>query len=102
MARLAEVEGGAVPAGAMMGAVLFAYKGAIGPIEATTAGASVVTALTDVTGATLEETTTAAAPEEMTGAALEEMTGATLVTGAALDAGLVRVQGQSVMVKRVA
>lgn len=118
-------EEAAVPTGATTAAVLLAKMGATTAVEATTGAATVATEVT--TGAALEETTTtAAALEVTTGAALETTTGAalettgaaldemttteaaleettgTLVTGTKLETGLVRVQGQLVIVKRVA
>ena len=77
--------GGATEAEAVTGATLVT-----GAAELTTTGATLL--LLTTTGATEEVT-------ETTGAA--ELTD-TLVTGAALETGLVRVQGQLVIVKRVA
>ena len=71
-------------------------------MEATTGGARLVIGAAELTGAALLERTTTTGELETTGAALLGVLTGTLVTGAALDTGLVRVQGQLVIVKRVA
>jgi len=100
VAGVTGLEGAAVPTGATTGAVLLAKMGAA--TEVWTTGA------TEVTSGAADETTTAGATD-LTGATEEtETTGtAWLTTGTLVAAttgvtGLVRVQGQLVMVKRVA
>ena len=94
------LEGAAVPTGAAVDTVLLAKTGltleaAAGATAALVMGAAELTATDEAAGATAAEVAT-------TGAALLETTAGTLVAGAAELTGLVRVQGQLVMVRVVA